>query len=62
MSYPEPLPCSSAERLYKEAMFFYEQYEKKKAECEDLKKKLQKMKNLISVANAMSGRKKGKEE
>ncbi len=28
MSYPEPIWCESAEELYKQAKFFYNQYEK----------------------------------
>lgn len=40
MSYPEPLPTSDAETLYKEAKFFYDEYERVKAEIEGLKKQL----------------------
>jgi hypothetical protein len=37
MSYPEPIKFESAERLYKQAMFFYNQYEKKNKELTKLK-------------------------
>jgi len=38
MAYPVPNEGGSAERLYKEAMFFYNQYEEQKAKWEELKK------------------------
>lgn len=37
MSYPEPMEDSSRERLYKEAAFFHQHYEAKKAELEQAK-------------------------
>lgn len=40
MSYPEPIWCEDQESLYKQACFFYDQYEKKFAECEQLKQRL----------------------
>ena len=36
MAYPIPSELSSRDQLYKEAMFFYDQYEKMKAEAIEL--------------------------
>lgn len=35
MSYPEPIEGESPERLYRQAMFFYKEYERVKAELAD---------------------------
>ena len=40
MSYPPPIEGTSADRLYREAVFFYDKYEKAKAELEEVRKHL----------------------
>lgn len=35
MSYPPPLPFESQERLYQQAQFFYDEYEKMKVQVEE---------------------------
>ena len=41
MSYPPPLPFESQERLYQQAQFFYDEYEKMKARLEEIKSRLE---------------------
>lgn len=38
MSYPEPIWCEDQKSLYKQAKFFYDQYEKASKKLEELKK------------------------
>jgi len=38
MSYPEPIEGETAESLYKQAMFFYNQYEKAKERIDELER------------------------
>lgn len=47
MSYPEPLPTSDAETLYKEAKFFYDEYERVKAERDAARREVEKAVNAV---------------
>jgi len=44
MSYPQPIEFESASSLYKQAMFFYKEYERMKKKAEKLEQKLNSVK------------------